>query len=92
MSPAAPGTRVTITDVGGRGFDANATYTIATIGFLASGGDTYHVFKGASDAKTPTTFGFDYEAVVSYLTVACNHEVPDQYAAPQGRITINGTN
>lgn len=88
VSPAAPGTRVTITDVGGRGFDANATYTIATISFLASGGDTYYAFKAASDAKTPTAFGFDYEAIVSYLTVACNHEVPDQYATPQGRITI----
>lgn len=91
VSPAAPGTRVTIVDVGGRGFDANTTYAIATISFLASGGDTYYAFKTASDAKTPTAFGFDYEAIVSYLTVACNHEVPDQYAAAQGRITINGT-
>ncbi len=91
ISPAAPGSRVTITDVGGRGFDANATYTIATIEFLASGGDTYYAFKTASEASKPTAFGFDYEAVVSYLTVACNHEVPDQYAAAQGRITIVGT-
>ncbi len=89
-SPAAIGARVKISDVGGRGFDANTTYSIATISFLCDGGDTYYVFKQAADAEKPTTFGFDYEAFTSYLVAACDHTVPDQYAAPQGRITITG--
>ena len=89
-SPAAPGSRVTIEDVGGKGFAEDATYTIAATSFLCAGGDTYHVFKDASEAKTPTTFGFDYEALSSYLVVACDHVVPDDYAEPHGYITITG--
>ena len=89
-SPAAPGARVTITDVAGRGFDEKATYSIATSSFICEGGDTYHAFKDAYDAETPVPFGFDYEAFTSYLVEGCNHEVPAEYAEPQGRITITG--
>ena len=89
-SPAAAGARVSITDVGGRGFDKDAVYSVATTSFLCSGGDTYYVFKQASEAEPPVTFGFDYEAFTSYLVTACDHVVPDQYAQPQGRITITG--
>jgi 2',3'-cyclic-nucleotide 2'-phosphodiesterase (5'-nucleotidase family) len=91
-SPAAPGARVTITDVAGRGFDEGASYSIATLAFICGGGDTYHAIKDAADARQPVTFGFDYEALVSYLVQGCNHEVPAEYANPQGqgRITIIG--
>lgn len=89
-SPVNPGARVTIADVGGRGFDKEATYAIAMTTFLCEGGDTYYAFKEAFDAEQPVTFGFDYEAIVSYLVVACDHAVPDSYAEPQGRITIVG--
>ena len=41
-------------------------------------------------ANAPVTFGLDYEAFMSYLTDACNHEVPAEYAKSQGRITIVG--
>ncbi len=87
-SPAAPGARVTITDVGGKGFDEAATYSVATTSFVGEGGDTYYVFKGASQGNTPEKFAFDYEALSSYLVEGCGHEVPAQYAEPQGRITI----
>ena len=89
-SPAAPGARVTISDVGGRGFSETESYTIAASSFLCDGGDTYHAFKDAADAERPTTFGADYEAIVSYLVTACDHTVPNEYAKPQGRITITG--
>lgn len=88
VSPAAPGTRVTITDVAGRGFDEAETYSIATTDFLCIGGDTYHAFKEAAEAEQPVTFGFDYEALASYLVEGCDHTVPGEYAGPQGRITI----
>ena len=88
FAPAAPGARVTIEEVGGRAFSLDEKYSVATASFLSLGGDTYHVFKVAAEAEAPTTFGFDYEAVVSYLVEGCNHAVPEQYAEPQGRITI----
>ena len=87
-SPAVPGTRVTIGDVGGREFSEGETYTIATNSFLCAGGDTYYAFKEASDTEDPVEFGFDYEAISSYLVVGCDHVVPDRYSDAQGRITI----
>lgn len=89
-SPAAPGSRVTIHDVGGRAFDEGETYTLAASNFLCLGGDTYYAFRTAAEAEQPQTFGFDYEALVSYLVEGCDHEVPAQYETPQGRITIVG--
>lgn len=89
-SPAAPGGRITIHDVGGREFDEGETYTIAMSNFLCEGGDTYYAFKAAADAEAPQTFGFDFEAITSYLVEGCDHEVPAEYEAPQGRITIVG--
>ena len=89
-SPATPGARVRIDDVNGKGFDENASYTIATTSFLCAGGDTYHAFKDAADVEELVTFSFDYEALASYLVEGCDHKVPDEYAEPQGRITIVG--
>lgn len=90
LSPAAPGARVTISEVGGRGFDESETYTIAMTDFLSAGGDTYYVFKEASEVARPVTLAFDYEALSSYLVVQCDHVVPQEYAQSQGRITILG--
>ncbi|MBP3893936.1 MAG: bifunctional metallophosphatase/5'-nucleotidase [Atopobiaceae bacterium] len=90
-SPAAPGARITITDVGGRVFDVDETYSVATTTFICAGGDTYHAFKDAADAEQPINIGFDYEAMTSYLVEGCDHKVPDTYANPQGRINIVGT-
>ena len=89
-SPAAPGTRVQIQDVGGRGFSPDDVYAVAASNFLCAGGDTYYVFKEASEVEQPVTFAYDYDAVASYLVEACDHVVPDEYAEPQGRITITG--
>ena len=89
-SPTQVGARVTIQDVGGRGFNESETYSIATSSFICAGGDTYYAFKEAYDAELPTVFGFDYEALSSYLAVACDHEVPPDYENPQGRMTITG--
>lgn len=89
-SPASPGSRVKITDVGGKGFDESESYSIAASSFLCAGGDTYYAFKKAVDAEPPVTFGFDYEALASYLVEGCKYTVPEEYAEPQGRITIIG--
>jgi 5'-nucleotidase len=89
-SPARPGARITIEDVGGRVFSEEDVYQVATSDYLCQGGDTYRVFKDAADAKQPTPFGIDYEVISSFLIVACDHEVPADYAQPQDRITIVG--
>jgi 2',3'-cyclic-nucleotide 2'-phosphodiesterase (5'-nucleotidase family) len=89
-APAAIGSRVKISDVGGRGFDENETYTIATTDFLCEGGDTYHAFLDAAEVEQPQSICFDYEALVSYLVEACDHVVPESYAEPKGLITITG--
>ena len=89
-SPAKPGARVTIVDVGGRGFSESETYTVATCSFMCEGGDTYYAFKQASDAEKPVAYCFDYEAFASYLVEGCDHEVTGDYAEPKGYITIQG--
>ena len=89
-SPAAPGARVTIADVGGRGFDEGETYTVATNDFVSSGGDAFYAFREAAEAEEPLIYGFDYEAMASYLVEGCDHVVPDTYAEAQDRITIVG--
>lgn len=86
--PAKPGSRVTIHSVGGKGWAADAVYSLAISDFLCQGGDTYYAFKQAADAQAPVVCDFDYEALSGYLVVACDHEVPDTYAEPQDRIRI----
>ncbi len=92
-APAAPGKRVTITEVGGKPFDPKARYTIATIDFVASGGDTYYVFAKAG-AKTKVYAGYlDSEALANYLRTELEGTVPEDYSDPkgQGRISLTGT-
>ena len=87
-SPASPGSRVTIEQVGDRAWAADDVYSIATTEFLSQGGDTYYAFKQAADAEDRIMCDFDYEVFTGYLAGPCDHEVPETYAEPQGRITI----
>ena len=79
--------RVTIQSVGGKAFDPNATYTIATNDFMAAGGDTYYAFKTASvnyDLGVPMD-----EVVMEYVTEELDGVVTaEDYGASEGRITI----
>lgn len=88
FAPAKPGSRVTISDVGGKGFDLNATYTIATLNFLAQGGDTYYCFAEAGSVNYQSIGYLDYQALQHYLQDELGGTVPDTYAQPQGRITV----
>jgi 2',3'-cyclic-nucleotide 2'-phosphodiesterase (5'-nucleotidase family) len=79
--------RVSIQSVGGRPFDANAIYTIATNDFLAAGGDTYYAFSSAS-VNYDLGLVID-EVVMDYVKSALNGVVTQSaYGAPKGRITI----
>lgn len=89
-APAAPGSRITIEEVAGKAFDSEAVYTIATIDFLADGGDTYYCFAEAG-AKTKIYVGYlDYEAMINYMKTELGGTIPEIYAEPQGRITVVG--
>lgn len=89
-APAKPGTRVTIKDVGGRGFSTSDTYSIATNDFVSAGGDAYAVIAQAVAENGLTGGDSDYEALAGYLSGPLAGEVGEAYAAPQGRITIVG--
>lgn len=88
FAPANPGARVTIATVGGEAFDAEALYTIATNDFTAAGGDTYYAFRYAN-ATTGYKTGVALEdALVNYVATVLGGVVGEQYALPQGRITV----
>ncbi len=84
-APAAPGSRVTVTSVGGKAFDPNATYNIAVNNFMADGGDTYYVFTNAS--QVIDTEVVDAEGLISYVN-SLGGVIGEAYAAPKGNITI----
>lgn len=88
FAPANPGSRVTITDVNGKGFSLDATYTISSIEFICYGGDTYQAFAAPSAATAQSIGYMDYEAFDNYLVSELGGVVGDVYAQPQGRITI----
>ena len=89
-APAAPGTRITIHEVAGKEFDPEATYTIATNEFVATGGDTYYCFAEAG-AKTLVYVGYlDYESVLNYMKTELEGTIPEIYEEVQGRITVVG--
>lgn len=88
-SPANPGSRVKITQIGNRDYDADDTYVIASTDFVCNGGDTYYVF---AQAAKKTMEGTEYqitEVLQHYLEDTCKGEVPEEYREAQGRITIS---
>ena len=79
--------RVTIAAVGGKAFDADAIYTVATNDFLAAGGDTYYAFAAAS---VNYDLGLAMDAVVmDYITQELGGVVTAaDYGEPAGRISV----
>lgn len=85
--PAAPGSRVTITSVGGKPFDPEATYNIAVPDFLTSGGDSYYSMQDPAKVTIHDVDYLDTDAVRNYLK-ELGGTVSADYKAPQGRITL----
>ncbi len=88
FAPKNPGSRVTIETVGGQPFDLEAQYVIATNDFTAAGGDTYYAFRYANQQTGYKTGVSLEDALVQYVTTVLGGVVGEDYAAPQGRITI----
>lgn len=84
-APAAPGSRVTITSVGGKAFDPAANYTVVVNSFQAEGGDTYYALTQGSFVQD--TGIVDAEALIQYVD-SMNDTIGQEYAQPQGRIKI----
>ncbi len=86
--PANPGSRVTIETVGGEAFDPEALYTVATNDFTAAGGDTYYAFKYPYQTSGYKTGVALEDALVNYTREVLGGVIGEEYAEPQGRITI----
>lgn len=84
-APANPGSRVTITSVGGKAFDLKETYYIATNNFTAAGGDTYYVFGQAG--YVVQTEIVDADALISYVN-SMDGIIGEEYKKPAGNITM----
>ncbi|MBM6828838.1 5'-nucleotidase C-terminal domain-containing protein [Anaerotignum lactatifermentans] len=84
-APADPGSRVTITSVGGKAFDPKANYTVVVNSFQAEGGDTYYVLTQGSYMQD--TGVIDAEALIDYVN-SMDGVIGQEYAQPQGRIQI----
>ena len=82
--------RVTITNVGGQPFDEKATYAVVTSNANFNGMDASYVFAdavAANEASAITT-AVVRDVVWMYLDEVLENLVGDQYAAPQGRVTL----
>ena len=89
-APAAPGSRVTILEVGGKEFDPEAKYIIATIEFVATGGDKYYCFAEAGSQTMMYVGYLDYEGMINYMKTELEGTIPEIYEETQGRITVVG--
>lgn len=85
FAPANPGSRVTITSVGGKEFSLTDTYYIATNNFTAAGGDTYYVL-GQADYVVQTEI-VDADALIAYVN-SMDGVIGEDFKEPAGNITI----
>lgn len=58
--------------------------------FVASGGDTYYRFAQAGAATKIYVGYLDSEALINYMKTELGGTIPENYAEPQGRITVIG--
>lgn len=86
FAPEKPGARVRISSIGGKKFDPEKRYRIATIDFTARGGDSYFVFTQAD--KSVNTHVLLVNGVCDYLEKAWGGIVNPYYAKPQKRVII----
>jgi len=87
-APANPGARVTIESVGGEPFDLDADYVIVTNDFSAAGGDQCYVLKYANQQTGYNTYIALEDALINYTTEVLGGVIGEDYAEPQGRITV----
>ena len=82
--------RVTVTEVNGKPFDAEATYAVITSNANFNGMDSSYIFKEAAEAneKSTITSAVVRDVVWMYLAEELKNVVPETYAETAGRITL----
>ena len=79
--------RVTINDIGGKPFDPDALYAVATNNFATDGGEAYHIFGAVTD-KISTGVTLD-SIIGEYIVEKLGGVISAaEYAEPQGRIIL----
>ncbi|MBR0139767.1 MAG: 5'-nucleotidase C-terminal domain-containing protein [Firmicutes bacterium] len=82
--------RVTVTEVNGKDFDEAATYAVITSNANFNGMDSSYIFKEAAEAneKSTITTAVVRDVVWMFLDEELDNVVSEDYAKPQGRITV----
>ena len=82
--------RVSVAEVNGQPFDAEATYAVITSNANFTGMDSSYVFKAAAEAneQSAVTTAVVRDVVWSYIASELSNQVSESYAAPQGRLTV----
>lgn len=84
--------RVSVDSVNGEALDETATYAVITSNANYNGMDSSYIFKEAqeADARSAITTAVVRDVVFMYIKNELSGEIGAQYAAPQGRITLDG--
>ena len=87
---AASLNRVSIEAVNGQPFDPEARYAVITSNANYNGMDSSYVFKAAVEEyeKSTVTTAAVRDVVWMYIADELNNVIGEEYAAPQGRITV----
>ncbi len=82
--------RVTVTDVSGQPLDEEAVYAVITSNANFNGMDASYVFKSAAEANENSTIttAVVRDVVWMYIAEELNNVIGEQYAGPQGRLTV----
>lgn len=82
--------RVTVSEINGQPFDAEATYAVIISNANFNGMDSSYMFKNAAEAneKSTITTAVVRDVVWLYIAGELNNVIGEDYAQAQGRITI----
>ncbi len=82
--------RVTIEEVNGQPFDAEATYAVITSNANFNGMDSSYMFKAAAEEneQSAITTAVVRDVIWLYIAEALDNVIGGDYAAPQGRIIL----
>ena len=82
--------RVTIEEVNGQPYDAEATYAVMTSNANFNGMDSSYIFAAAAEAneKSTITTAVVRDVVWLYIANELNNQIGETYAEPQGRIAV----
>ena len=82
--------RVTIEEVNGQPFDAEATYAVITSNANFNGMDSSYIFAAAAEEneKSTITTAVVRDVVWMYIAGELNSQIGEAYVQPQGRINV----